>query len=118
MGLGVSNCIALIRMVTHIQKCSGHLRLSFSNILSYAFRMGGNGGGKGGGSGGGGGGKGCCGTGGGAAKSGGGGSMGSGSGGKMVAPGSGGGSHISRDSFQSNPQIYFAGLHAGQKGKK
>ncbi|KAF3960260.1 hypothetical protein CMV_015016 [Castanea mollissima] len=63
--------------------------------------MGGNGGGKGGGSGGGGGGKGCCGTGGGAAKSGGGGSLGGGSGGKMVAPGSGGGSHISRDSFQS-----------------
>nr|POF12018.1 hypothetical protein CFP56_47275 [Quercus suber] len=102
-----------------------HPRLSFYKILSYTFRMGSNGGGKGGGSGGKGGGsggsggnKGGCGTCGGAAKSGGGGSMGNGSGGRMVTPGSGGGSHISRDSFQSHPQIYFDGLHVGQKGKK
>ncbi|KAF3951718.1 hypothetical protein CMV_022661 [Castanea mollissima] len=102
-------------MLSNYQKHQRATRLSFSKIL----RMGGNGGGKGGGSGGGGGGKGGgSGTGGGAAKSGGGGSSGGGSGGKMVAPGSGGGSRISRDSFQSNPQIYFAGLHAGQKGKK
>ncbi|KAM3741327.1 hypothetical protein ACB098_08G168300 [Castanea mollissima] len=76
---------------------------------------GGGSGGKGGGSGGGGGNKGGCGTCSGAAKSCGGGSVG---GGRIVAPGSGGGSHISRDSFQSNPQIYFDGLHIGQKGKK
>ena len=68
--------------------------------------MGGKGGGGGGGKGGGsGGGKG----GGGGSKSGGGSSSkGSGSvSGTMVAPGSGGASHISRDSFESNPQGYF-----------
>jgi|UniRef100_A0A2N9FNA8 hypothetical protein len=80
--------------------------------------MGGKGGGgdKGGGSGGG---KGGGGDGGGSKSGGGSSSKGSGSGsGMMVAPGTGGGSHISRNSFESNPQGYFSGLHGSDKGKK
>ncbi|XP_059650650.1 uncharacterized protein LOC132296466 [Cornus florida] len=34
-------------------------------------------------------------------------------GGTMKAPGGGGRSYVSRAGFESNPQIYFAGLHAG-----
>ena len=36
----------------------------------------------------------------------------------MVAPGSGGGSHISRDTFERNPQGYFSSLHSSEKGNK
>ncbi|XP_022973282.1 jacalin-related lectin 5-like [Cucurbita maxima] len=43
---------------------------------------------------------------------------GSNSSGKMVAPGSGGTAHISRDASESNPQGYFANLHAAQKNQK
>ena len=39
-------------------------------------------------------------------------------GGMMIAPGSGGGSHISRGTFESNPQGYFASLHGSGKGNK
>ncbi|CAK9174811.1 unnamed protein product [Ilex paraguariensis] len=86
-------------------------------ILAIAYPLnnfqmgGGKGGGGGGGKSGGGGGA----PGGGSSSS-----KGSGGGGSgmMKAPGGGGSSFISRAGFQSNPQIYFAGLHAGQKGKK
>ncbi|MCI88215.1 glycine-rich RNA-binding protein 8-like, partial [Trifolium medium] len=30
----------------------------------------------------------------------------------------GGGSYISRGAFESNPQGYFSGLHAAEKGNK
>ncbi|OMO70879.1 hypothetical protein CCACVL1_18602 [Corchorus capsularis] len=36
----------------------------------------------------------------------------------MVAPGTGGAAYISRDSFESNPQGYFAGLHGSGQGNK
>uniref|UniRef100_A0A7N2KKF9 C2H2-type domain-containing protein n=1 Tax=Quercus lobata TaxID=97700 RepID=A0A7N2KKF9_QUELO len=78
-------------------------------------KMGGKGGGGGGGKRGGGGGKG---GGGGGKSAGGSSSKGGSSGGMMVAPGSGGGSHISRDTFESNPQGYFSGLHSSEKGNK
>ncbi|KAE8683309.1 hypothetical protein F3Y22_tig00111210pilonHSYRG00067 [Hibiscus syriacus] len=38
--------------------------------------------------------------------------------GMMVAPGSKGASVISRGSFESNPQGYFAGLHSSGKANK
>lgn len=38
-------------------------------------------------------------------------------GGSMKAPG-GGGASISRGAFESNPQGYFSGLRAAQKGNK
>ncbi|XP_034690250.1 glycine-rich cell wall structural protein 1.0-like [Vitis riparia] len=79
---------------------------------------GGSGGGsKGGGESGGSGSKG--GSGGGGRSSGGGSSSKGGCGGHgmMTAPG-GGGACISRDAFESNPQGYFADLHASEKGSK
>lgn len=42
---------------------------------------------------------------------------GGGSGGYMKAPG-GDGAYISRGTFENNPQGYFSGLHAGEKGNK
>ncbi|KAB1205659.1 hypothetical protein CJ030_MR7G017831 [Morella rubra] len=45
-------------------------------------------------------------------------SKGGGKSGMMVAPGSEGGAYISRDTFESNPQGYFSGLHSGEKGNK
>ncbi|GKV42950.1 hypothetical protein SLEP1_g50297 [Rubroshorea leprosula] len=38
--------------------------------------------------------------------------------GMMVATASGGSSHISRGSFESNPQGYFSGLHGSGKSSK
>ncbi|XP_059645859.1 glycine-rich protein DOT1-like [Cornus florida] len=68
-------------------------------------------------SGGGRGGGGVQGGGGSGAKGSGGSGGGAGSGGMMKAPG-GDGSYISRDGFESNPQGYFSGLHAGEKANK
>ncbi|KAG4910202.1 hypothetical protein JHK87_056318 [Glycine soja] len=71
--------------------------------------MGGNRGSSGGGKGGGGGNS--------SKGGGGGGGGGGGSGGYMKAPG-GDGAYISRGTFENNPQGYFSGLHAGEKGNK
>ncbi|CAA2984263.1 Hypothetical predicted protein [Olea europaea subsp. europaea] len=90
-------------------------RISF-RLTDRNLKMGGKSGGKGGG-----GGVGCKGGGGGGKSSGGGSSKGGGGGGSgsgmMLAPG-GGGASIPRAEFESNPQGYFAGLHAGEKNAR
>ncbi|KAK7280376.1 hypothetical protein RJT34_25440 [Clitoria ternatea] len=73
--------------------------------------------GKGGSGGSGGKGGGAQGGGGGSSNKGPSGGGGGGSGGYMKAPG-GDGAYISREAFENNPQGYFSGLHAEQKGNK
>ncbi|RAL52085.1 hypothetical protein DM860_014912 [Cuscuta australis] len=111
------------RIVRGVWCSESHWNLEFiRNGVYICLEMGGSkgGGGKGGGSGGGGGGR----SGGGGGAKGGGGAGGGGSSrsggggsGQMPAPGTGGGQYISRAGFEANPQGYFAGLHASQKGK-
>ncbi|XP_048136712.1 probable H/ACA ribonucleoprotein complex subunit 1 [Rhodamnia argentea] len=101
-----------------------HRRSQLASHHPSEGNMGGKGGSGGGGKGGGGGGggKGGSGSGGGARGGGCGGGAAKGGGssgaGMMIAPGSGGSAHISRDSFESNPQGYFSGLHESSKGNK